>query len=92
NGYPDGTFRPDAKITRAEIAQIFYNAFGWSDLVKHFDDVQPSAWYYDAITALATVGLVNGYPDNTFLPNNNARRCEVAQIIYNLISGIVIEQ
>ena len=92
NGYPDGTFRPDAKITRAEIAQIFYNAFGWSEFVKHFDDVQPGVWYYDAVTALATVGIVNGYPDNSFLPNNNARRCEVAQIIYNLIDGIVIEQ
>ena len=91
NGYPDGTFRPDAKITRAEIAQIFYNAFGWSEFVKHFDDVQPGVWYYDAVTALATVGLVNGYPDNSFLPNNNARRCEVAQIIYNLIGVPEIE-
>ena len=57
----------------------------------NFDDVQPGVWYYDAVTALATVGLVNGYPDNTFLPNNNARRCEVAQIIYNLIGPANIE-
>ena len=92
NGYPDGTFKPEAKITRAEIAQIFYNAFGWGEYVKHFEDVQPGVWYYDAITALATVGIVNGYPDNTFLPNNNARRCEVAQIIYNLIGVPEVEQ
>lgn len=85
-GYGDGTFKPNNRITRAEIAQILYKALGLDEYVKHFEDVKAGAWYYDAVTALATVGIVNGYPDGTFQPNANALRSESAQIIYNLMT------
>ena len=84
--YGDGTFKPNNRITRAEIAQILYKALGLDEYVKHFEDVKAGAWYYDAVTALATVGIVNGYPDGTFQPNANALRSESAQIIYNLMT------
>lgn len=69
NGYPDGTFKPNSYITRAEIAQIVYNVV--MDIAKddiyayrhmYFADVPKGAWYYEAVMTLADAGLVNGYP------------------------------
>lgn len=69
NGYPDGTFKPNSYITRAEIAQIMYNIV--MDIMKddiyayrqaYFADVAKGAWYYEAVMTLADAGMVNGYP------------------------------
>lgn len=69
NGYPDGTFKPNSYITRAEIAQIMYNIV--MDIMKddiyayrqaYFADVAKGTWYYEAIMTLADAGMVNGYP------------------------------
>ena len=82
NGYPDGTFGPNRTITRAEIAQIVYKAFGLNKGVVKFKDVPSGAWYYDAVTALASAGVVNGVGDGLFEPNANATRAQSAQFIF----------
>ena len=50
NGYPDGTFRPDEPITRAELAKIVTLAFGLTEKTEQtFADLDPAAWYYDYV-------------------------------------------
>ena len=44
NGYPDGTFRPDDRITRAEAAQVLKNYFNFTGEGKGFIDVFPTDW------------------------------------------------
>lgn len=78
NGYTDGTFRPDASITRAEasklLASLLVNKVGNEDHL--FNDVSVSAWYADAVRQMTGFGLVNGYTDGTFKPNAKITRAE----------------
>ena len=77
NGYPDGTFRPDSSMTRAEAAALFYNLLGDTDVSGgSFMDVFSVAWYYDAVTALSGAGIINGYSDGSFGPDNTITRAE----------------
>ncbi len=93
NGYENGTFQPNKKITRAEIAQILFKAFEIEDgdQAATFSDVKANAWYAAAVKALASNGIINGYPDGTFGPSKNTTRAEAAQVIYNMIAGGFIE-
>jgi len=85
-GYPDGTVRPEAPITRAEVATIFFRLL--SDDVRNnyltkenaFSDVEPKAWFNTAISTLTAMGIVNGYPDGTFRPDSFITRAEFAAI------------
>ena len=78
NGYTDGTFRPDASITRAEasklLASLLVNKVKNEDHL--FNDVSVSAWYADAVRQMTGFGLVNGYTDGTFKPNAKITRAE----------------
>ncbi len=47
-----------------------------------FTDVPPSYWAYVYIETAYHAGIINGYPDHIFMPNNNIRRDEMAQIVY----------
>ena len=88
NGYTDGTFRPDASITRAEasklLASLLVNKVENEDHL--FNDVSVSAWYADAVRQMTGFGLVNGYTDGTFKPNGNLTRAEAATIFYRLLT------
>ena len=79
-GYADGTFRPDAAITRAEFASIAARFDKLSGGKKTFSDVPSNHWAYAAITSAAEKGWVNGYSDGTFRPNNAITRSEVVKI------------
>lgn len=84
-GYPDGTFRPNAPITRAEFATIaarFYHAPEVTD--DAFPDISGS-WARVYINRAAALGLVRGYPDGTFRPNTEITRAEVMEIINNVL-------
>ena len=86
NGYPDGTFRPDAKITRAETAALLRRAAeinGYSIRDDVFSDVD--MWAEDAINELAAAGVVTGYPDGTFRPDNTVTRAEFVTMLMRLI-------
>ncbi|NLC10964.1 MAG: S-layer homology domain-containing protein, partial [Firmicutes bacterium] len=66
-GYPDGSFRPDSQVTRAEFAALFNRAFKTPAASKDpgFTDVPKEAWYYGEVAAAAAAGIVSGYPDKT---------------------------
>ena len=80
-GYNDGTFRPDNNMSRAEAAAIFARLISEQKGEKisgksNFNDVSKNEWYSDYIGYLAKYGIIKGYSDNTFRPNDNVTRAE----------------
>jgi len=84
-GYSDGTFRPSNNITRAEIAKIVAGSLGISSGSSELTDVG-SHWAKDFIDACAEAGIVGGYTDGTFRPNNTATRAEAAKMIVGVLN------
>lgn len=86
SGYPDGTFRPDEPITRAEFATVAL-AFAYEpDNARcSYLDVSTSAWYYPYVAQATTYGWIGGYPGGTFRPNNSITRVEVCVIVNNML-------
>ncbi|HEY9873354.1 MAG TPA: S-layer homology domain-containing protein, partial [Candidatus Obscuribacterales bacterium] len=84
-GYPDGTFRPNAPVTRAEFAAIISKAFPKSPVreATKFVDVPASSWAYDAIQAADTSGFLGGYPNRRFQPKQNIPRVQVLVALAN---------
>jgi hypothetical protein len=82
-GYPDGTFLPDASITRAEFATILVKALGLSTTgtTGQFTDVTADAWYYGTVNAAASASLVSGMGDNLFAPNALITREQMAVMV-----------
>ncbi|MGI6551904.1 MAG: S-layer homology domain-containing protein [Bacillota bacterium] len=81
SGYPDGSFRPDAKITRAEFVTMLVKSFrleGGGD--GKFADIA-NHWAKDYITAAAARKIVGGYADNTFRPDELISREEMAAML-----------
>ncbi len=84
-GYHDGTFRPDADITRAEFAAL---AVRFTDAIgsKSFIDVSSDHWAEDYIAAAHAADIIQGYPDGTFRPDEPILRSE-ATLIMNALLG-----
>ena len=82
-GYPDGSFNPNGKISRAEMAVMIYRALELDDVfTAQFVDVPASSWYYDAVMVLGSAGVINGMGNDTFAPTANATRAQAAQIVF----------
>ena len=82
-GYPDETFRPDSNMTRAEVTVIFsrlIKAAEANGTGSGFSDVAADKWYYDGICLMEQYGIVTGYPDGSFKPDNPITRAEFAAI------------
>ena len=85
-GYADGTVRPDADITRAEVATIFFRLL--KDEVRaqyltsenSFADVNEGDWFNQAVSTMAALGIVDGRTDDRFAPNEAITRAEFAAI------------
>ena len=84
-GYSDGTFRPNAPITRAEFAAICCRFEQLTDGAATFTDVPASHWAAKSIAYAAKRGWVTGYADGTFKPGNNITRAEVAAVTCRLL-------
>ncbi len=95
-GYEDGTFRPDARINRAEMVKLIANPFildtarlndcltsnmDEDDETIFYSDVRRDAWYGAELCLAHTKKIVSGYPDNTYQPGNNLNFAEAAKII-----------
>lgn len=80
NGYPDGTFRPDADITRAEFANIISGIKGGSDKKAPFNDIS-AHWAEVAINKVYAAGIIKGYNDGSFKPNNKVTRAEAVTML-----------
>lgn len=96
NGYGDGTFRPDANITRAEAAAIaarlssLYNAE--MTYVCNFSDTDSTAWYANVVGFVSSKGIASGDGDGTFRPDDPVTRAEFAAMMakatgLNLVGG-----
>jgi hypothetical protein len=79
-GYPDGTFRPERALTRAELATLLVRAkvlkLPNRAARKVFKDVKPTFWAAKYIEVAKREGLIKGYPDKTFRPNNKINKAE----------------
>lgn len=81
DGYQDGTFQPNSTVTRSEFVSMIVRAFhltatggtGFSDTGSH--------WAKDAIAVASAQGVVDGYEDGTFGPNDNITREQMAVIL-----------
>lgn len=88
-GYPDGTVQPEGEITRAEACTIFFRLLTDSSRDYYFSktndytDVNAGDWFNNAISTLSNAGIVTGYNDGTFRPNQPITRGEMAKIIAN---------
>jgi len=87
-GYPDGTFRPNQPITRAEVTTLLVNALNASHMSSSniFTDLSDTHWAFDFIMRAHAYGWIAGYPDGTFRPDVNIIRAEVVTIINNATS------
>ena len=87
SGYPDGTFKPNQPITRAEFSSI---ASRFAELTEEkdltFSDLDASHWGYKAIRLAASNGWISGYPDNTFRPEQAITRAEVTSITNRMLN------
>ena len=84
-GYSDGSFRPDAPVTRAEFATIASRFEKLTEGSKSFTDVPDTYWAARYIDFAATRGWVTGYSDGTFKPEDPITRAEVAAATCRLL-------
>ena len=85
-GYEDGTIRPRASITRAEVATIFFRlltdearAEFWTE-TNDYTDVSSADWFNNAVSTLSRMGILGGYEDGSFRPSATITRAEFAKI------------
>ncbi len=104
SGYGDGTFKPDAKISRAEFVKIALGATNCFDcsnpsetiINKYygknpFPDVSLPAWYYYCIAIAKELGMVTGYGDGVFRADRNISRAEAVAVLLRQ-SGIELQE
>ena len=82
-GYPDGTFRPNDKITRAEFAQMIKAIDKANTGMAPFADAK-GHWAEAAINQAYANARIKGYPDGTFRPNNHITRAEAVTVFNKL--------
>jgi hypothetical protein len=89
-GYPDGTFRPDQPVTRAEFAALLNKAFDLQPTrsARKFKDVPAKFWANSVIQKAYQAGYLAGYPNGTFGPKQNIQRI---QSVVSLVNGNKIE-
>lgn len=87
-GYQDRTFRPNAPISRAEIAAVLSRVINDSQKTREvagFNDLSAEHWAYESIMTAARLGVMNGYAGGVFKPAGHATRAEVAAILHRVI-------
>ena len=90
SGEPDGSFRPNDPITRAEFTKIavgFFEEAG-NYVEGTFVDVPANAWYADFIDAAVDLGLIEGYPDGTIRPEATITRAEACTIVNRTLGRV----
>ncbi|MED1851500.1 S-layer homology domain-containing protein [Brevibacillus borstelensis] len=93
-GYTDGTFKPEKEVTRAEFAKIAVLAMGYTDEQARlmqgktaFKDLPADHWATGYINLAVSQGIIKGYPDGTFKPNNTVK---VAEALTVYVQGLKI--
>ena len=97
-GYGDGTFAPARRMSRAELAAVLVRISktankkiidstedGKEDSLPGFRDVEMTSWYSEYVHEAVRYGLIKGYEDNTFRPDNSVLREEAVAMINRLL-------
>ncbi|MGD0152609.1 MAG: S-layer homology domain-containing protein [Thermacetogeniaceae bacterium] len=86
-GYPDGRFKPDAGVTRAEFVAMVVSAFQVAnEQDQHtLKDVRQQDWFDESVKSALAAGFVSGYPDGTFKPQKAVNRQEAACLLAKLL-------
>lgn len=96
NGYGDGTFRPNADMTREELVAVFYRyaqRMGYDVSASHnievFSDCEDiNAYAEDAMSWAVSVGLIQGFPDGSIRPQTHTNRAELAMIMMRFVEMV----
>lgn len=95
-GYPDGNYRPEANVTRAEFATMVIKALGQQNAelknTVEFSDLPPTHWAYGNVERGVMFDLIKGNPDGTFNPNGNVSRGHVLSVIVNALTTETISR
>jgi hypothetical protein len=86
SGYPDGTFKPNNGLNRAEMLKILVGAIGLSPSVSDFHDCFPdvkSEWFAPYVCYAKSLNWVSGYPDGTFGPAVIVNKAETLKMLLN---------
>jgi hypothetical protein len=94
SGYPDGTFMPDNRITRAEFVSILSRTLklAASSAAPGFSDVSSGDWFYGSVESAVYAGIVKGYGDGTFQPNAPISRQEIACVLVQAMGKADVAQ
>ncbi|WP_071393457.1 S-layer homology domain-containing protein [Bacillus tuaregi] len=81
-GYPDGTYKPNETVTRGQMAIFLSRAFELTvEVDAPFKDISPSMISYPYIKRIIAENLTQGYPDNTFRPNDKVTRAQFSAFL-----------
>ena len=89
SGYSDGTFHPEASVTRGQLSKIMVTAQGWpinTQGAPHFTDVLPNNPFYVFIETAYNRGIISGYADNTFRWGTNSTRAQISKTVFLAIT------
>ncbi|MBR6252785.1 MAG: S-layer homology domain-containing protein [Clostridia bacterium] len=92
NGYEDGTYRPNKDVTRAEMAKLIIVTLGKETSANslkgktQFPDVVEGGWASGYINCAVSQGIIKGYPDGNFKPNNNVTYAEAATMLLRALN------
>ena len=95
-GYPDGTYKPDIPVTRAEFASMAIKALGQEDTTVaqeiHFNDVTPDFWAYNIIQKAVYFDLIPDAKGENYRPYDSVTRAEAINIAVNALTTQQISQ
>ena len=95
-GYPDGTYKPDIPVTRAEFASMAIKALGQEDANVtqdiHFSDVKPDFWAYNIIKKAVYFDFIPDAKDSDFRPYDSVTRAEAITIAVNALTTSQISE
>ncbi|MER2038711.1 MAG: 5'-nucleotidase C-terminal domain-containing protein [Solibacillus sp.] len=94
-GFGDGTFKPDATITRGQAAKMIANVLklDTGNVVNPgFTDVKEEHYYYSSVAALVSTGFIKGFADNTFRPNDTITHSQLLMIFENVASLVDLQE
>jgi len=90
DGYRDGTFQPYGTITRAQFTKMAVNFFETTaeEYKGYYPDVPENAWFAGYVEAATRVGLIEGFEDGTFRPNDEITRAQACLIINRALDRV----
>lgn len=94
DGYPNGDFRPNDSITRAQFIKLIIKVLGL-DLIEYsgeFNDVSKNKWYADYVATAKKAGFVEGYEDGTFKPDKQISRLEMAVLLSRVVKDVSLNE